>query len=520
VRTGESRPRLTGAAFALTGRAFLAFGGAFVLRALTESQTIGPKAGVWLGIGYAIAWLAAAVWSAGASRLLNSWLTLAIGLPLVLEAAGRFRLLSVGAGVTALGLVAGLPLLFGWLRRLPSVAAGAAVGGAVVSLAAGLSTGHFLPFAALNILFGVGALWSAWHRDWPGLAWLSAGAVNLTMLVTAIRACVRPPLDPPLGAEAVLAGFGVLYLGSFVLRTLIHERTVHAFEVAQTLAVMVLGFGGAIAVARVNGLGLITIGLPAVIAGIGLYAQSFLRVAARRGYGGDFHYYGFTAFGLLLAGVTVVLPAALLPAVTAAGALALAGLASHLRQTPLTLQAAIALAIAAAESGLLTVAFSSWTGRLETWPAFGWPAGLVLAVAAISYAAPAVTRLDRDGFSVTARVLIGALLACGAACLALLAAGPVMAGRPPAPGVLATVRTVILTASAVLLARLGRGSRWRELGWIAYAALAFTGLKILIEDVPRSQAATLFIALAAYGLALILTPRMMRSQASTSAASF
>jgi hypothetical protein len=136
----------------------------------------------------------------------------------------------------------------------------------------------------------------------------------------------------------------------------------------------------------------------------------------------------------------------------------------------------------------------------------------VLVSAAICYVAPALARLERNGFSVTARVLIGSLVTGSLASLLLLATGPFLAGRPPAPGVVATVRTVILTASAVLLARLGWAPRWRELAWLAYAALALGGLKILIEDLPRSQAATLFIALAAYGLALIVTPRLTRSQ--------
>jgi hypothetical protein len=509
----ESRPRFEGigTAFALAGRAFLAFGGAFVLRALTESQTVEPATGVWLGIAYALAWVAAAAWTTGASRLENGWLTLAIGLPLVLEAAGRMTLLSSAGGQAALTLVAGVPLLFAWRWRLPSLAVGSAIGGALVGVGLGLSAGRLLPFAVLTVGLGVGALWASWHREWRSLAWLSAGATNLTVLIVAARACVRPPSESPLGAEALLAGFGVVYIGSVVLRTLLHERSVRAFEVAQTVAVLLIGFGGAIVIARVNGLSALAIALPAAIAGAGLYVQSFMRVAARRGYGGDFQYYAFLAFGLLLGGATVLLPGVLLPAVTAAGALILAALAVHLRQTPFLLQAAIALTVAAVESGLLRLVVSGWTARLDTWPVFNGAAVGVLVAAAVCYAAPPAGRLQRDAFSVTARVILGGMVAGGLANVLLLVAGPLVAGRPPADGAVATVRTVILTTSAVLLARLGRAAAWRELAWIAYAALAFGGLKILIEDVPRSQAATLFIALAAYGAALIATPRMMRS---------
>jgi hypothetical protein len=517
----ESRPaaRGLGTAFSLAGRAFLAFGGAFVLRALTESHTVGPATGVWLGVAYALAWVAAAAWTTGASRLENGWLTLAIGFPLVLEAAGRLKLLSPDSGLAALALVAGLPLVFAWRLRLPSLAIGSAMGGALVSVGLGLSAGQLLPFAVFTVVLGLGALWASWHRDWRSLAWLSAGVTNLTVLLVAARACVRPPSESPLGAEALLAGFGVAYIGSVVLRTLLHERSVRTFEVAQTVAVLLIGFGGAIVIARVNGLSALAIGLPAAIAGVGLYVQSFLRVAARRGYGGDFQYYAFLAFGLVLAGSTVLLPGALLPVVTAVGALILATLAVNLRQTPFLLQAAIAVTVAAVESGLLGLVVSSWTAHLDNWPVFDWVAAGVLIAATICYAAPPVGRLERDAFNITARVMLGGTIAGGLASVLLLVVGPLVAGRPPVDGVLATVRTVILTAAAVLVARLGRAAAWRELAWIAYAALAFGGLKILIEDVPRSQAATLFIALAAYGAALIATPRMMRSPESASAAS-
>jgi hypothetical protein len=38
--------------------------------------------------------------------------------------------------------------------------------------------------------------------------------------------------------------------------------------------------------------------------------------------------------------------------------------------------------------------------------------------------------------------------------------------------------------------------------------LAAGGLKLLVEDLPRSRPATLFIALALYGGALIVAPRL------------
>ncbi|HEY5113807.1 MAG TPA: hypothetical protein VIJ45_06825, partial [Coriobacteriia bacterium] len=77
-------------------------------------------------------------------------------------------------------------------------------------------------------------------------------------------------------------------------------------------------------------------------------------------------------------------------------------------------------------------------------------------------------------------------------------------------GVVATVRTSVLAAAALALAWAGRYRRFREAAWLLYPVLVVGGLKLLVEDLPRSRPATLFIALALYGGALIVAPRLGR----------
>jgi hypothetical protein len=216
---------------------------------------------------------------------------------------------------------------------------------------------------------------------------------------------------------------------------------------------------------------------------------------------------------------TILVPAPALPYLTSAGALVLTALAVRLQQGPFLLQAAIALVVAATESGVFALVAATWLSRLDAWPHVGVAAIVVMAVAAACYVPAAIGRIARDSLSVPARVLLAGTLAGGLASLVLLAVGPPIAGRPLDLGVLATVRTVVLAGSAVVLARIGGGPARRELVWLAYLALAFGAVKILVEDVPRSQASTLFIALASYGLALIATPRMTRNPASAPASS-
>jgi hypothetical protein len=54
----------------------------------------------------------------------------------------------------------------------------------------------------------------------------------------------------------------------------------------------------------------------------------------------------------------------------------------------------------------------------------------------------------------------------------------------------------------------GRRPAWLEAGWLAYPLLAFTGLKMLLEDLPRGRPATLIVGFACYGVALIAVPRI------------
>jgi hypothetical protein len=74
---------------------------------------------------------------------------------------------------------------------------------------------------------------------------------------------------------------------------------------------------------------------------------------------------------------------------------------------------------------------------------------------------------------------------------------------------LATIRTAVLSMLAVGCARLSR-ARFSAMGRLAYPLLAATGVKLLVIDLRSSRASTLFAALACYGLALVLVPRLRR----------
>jgi len=78
------------------------------------------------------------------------------------------------------------------------------------------------------------------------------------------------------------------------------------------------------------------------------------------------------------------------------------------------------------------------------------------------------------------------------------------------PGVIATVRTAALVSAVVAAAAIGRYPRFVEAGWLVYPLLIAGALKLVADDLTHSRPATLFVALAVYGAALIAAPRIAR----------
>ena len=81
----------------LAGRTLLVFGGAYLLRALTDTGLLPRPGGVVLGLAYASAWIGVADHAAvqrRTSSLFHGLASLMIACPLLLEASTRFHVLS------------------------------------------------------------------------------------------------------------------------------------------------------------------------------------------------------------------------------------------------------------------------------------------------------------------------------------------------------------------------------------------------------------------------------------------
>ncbi len=501
----------------LVGRTFIVLGGAFLLRALTNSGQLPMASGVWLGLAYAALWLVLAGRAAGLSSFFHGLSALLVGLPLVVEAALGFRVMSGVVSAVVLAAIAVAALGTAWYRHQRTFAMIATLGAlaATFVLVVGFSQMPppvtVLPPVLTLLVIGTAALWVSYGRDWDWLPWPAAAGANLGVIVLAIRASADPPRDAPFPAQLVHGLLIAAYLGSFLMRVLLHEGEVRVFEILQTAAVLILGLGGATMISHANGIGASGPALGALFAGGLLYVQTFTRIAPRRGFGPEFYYMGMTALALVLVGVSLFFPYPVRPIAIATGALIGSLVAWRLGHPLLALQGAIAAIVASAQSGLVTFTAIVWLTHTQPWPSVAMPIWIVLAAVLAALLVPRAVHEDEPQIlAYSARVLLSVALVAGVGSLVVIGLGHLMDGLAANPGVVATMKTVILGGAAAGLAWIGRSPRFVEFGWLAYGVLAAGGLKILFEDFPNSRPSTLFLALAVYGAAMILVPRISK----------
>lgn len=508
----------------LSGRSFLVLGGAYLIRAITDAGTVARPIGVALGLAYAVAWVVFADRAGRARRPLSAsfhgFLALVIGYPLLWEASTRLAVLTPSlAAATLLGLTV---LLVGaaWrgdLRVLAWATSFAAVGTALALLVA---THAIALFTALLLLLGGGSLWLTYGRRWHGLRWPTALGADAAVLVMAVLASWKggPPegyrdLSPGLAGALALALF-ILYPGSFAVRTLLRQRDVNVFEIVQTLAALVVGFGGAIRVAQAAGMGENVLGGAALVLAAACYGVAFSFVERQAAGARNFLFFTSLALVLALFSSGLVMGVRILALFWCALGVAASLVGSRFSRVSLKAHGAVYIACAALSSGLLVAALDSFLlDSREAWQPFTLVALTVLGGAAVSYASVAwgasadlgvAKRLPAFFLAVVTVWGVGGV-AVVALCALAGASGLACDGA-----VLAALRTAVLAAGAVTLALVRSKTSLSELSWIAYPILVAGGIKLLLSDVPLGRAATLFPAFAVYGLALIWTPRLLR----------
>jgi hypothetical protein len=499
------------------GRSLVVMGGAYLLRALTDSGILPRPAGIALGLAYALVWLAAADRAAGRgarlSAALHQVVASMIGFPILWEATVHFNVLTPPQTAVAIGVVTAVELGVALRRRLQPlawIAVGFALATALALIAA---TGVVVPFALFLIAFGIATLWIGYAVDWVWLRWPVALGADVAVLALTLRVSSRSWGESPGRVVAVQLLLLTGYLASIAVRTLVRARDVNAFEVLQSTAALAVGFGGAVYVAHLTASGVTALALINLVFGAGGYGVAFVFVAERQGLRRNFYFYTSLALVLVLVSSTLLVDDGRLAITCGLLAIVTSGVAWRIGRVALNLHAAVYTIVAGVAGGLLPAATGALVGPAAlARVSFDAAALAVLAGAGLAWMIPMPSHADWGAYSRVPRVLLAAVFvwALGGWAVTL---GAATATTGADAGVIATVRTVVLAVAALGLAWLGRHERFRESGWLLYPVLVAGGLKLLFDDFPHSDPSTLFVALALYGGALIAAPRLARRAA-------
>jgi hypothetical protein len=503
----------------LIGRVCLILGGATFIRALVDAGTIHRGWGVSLGLAYAITWaLLADRAKVPLDAAFHALASILITYPLIVESTARFGILAPGTAALLLLAATCLHGAVAWRRDLQPImwtATLASLGSGFVMMAARQA---IEPFLGVFLLLGVGTLWLTYGRRWHDLRWPAALAADLGVLIfTSLTLWPGGPPEAyrgisPKRAMVFALALAVLYIGSFAVRMLQRRRVVNAFENIQTTLVLLVGFGGALRIALASGSGAGLLGTGVSLAGVGCYAAAIPFAEDQEETRANFNFFTFLALIFLLLGGPIVLPLSYFAPFCGAlglGAM-LAGL--RLRRTVLILQSGIYLAAATLASGL-----GIWSIRAfldSSGPAASLTLSGLLCLASMS-ATLALFLLRRPPDPITARVrpvilTLGAMTAVGFGALAIRGGYGLFTSRAADPGVLAVIRTGVLSALAIALAWSGKRIPVLDLRWLVYPMLIVTALKFLFEDVAVGRPLTLFLGFMCFGATLILAPRLLK----------
>lgn len=502
---------LTGLA-TLLGRTCIVFGGAYLLRALTETGRLPGTAGVFLGLTYSLCWLVVASRTAATSKLsaeFHGVTSMLIGLPIVWEATARFALLSPATAALLLAAGSAASFFVAGRAQLDAVAAVAGFGVMTTAVVTAWFTNQYGVFAILLIALSTATYWLSERPGHAWLRWPNAIAAGFAVMIVTARALATPP-----GETVMMALFAQTLLlasmqGSLAVRIVMFSRNVRPFDVMQGLSGFLIAVGGAVLLARGSAAGLTLIGAVCAILASGAYIAAFSRLADRPHLAASYH--AFAAFGLLAAttalslvfqGSALAIAALTLAVITLAyGDRRLAGYA--------TLHGAAYVLIALSASGLLGNAAAAWTTTPESWPSMTLIAWTALAATG----ACTTLRFRKQGgigdiLTTVGRLITSSVFVFCALGAALMLIGPAIAGAPPDAGMLASVRTVLLSLATVAL---GLSARWTQTAMfskLVYPALIAGGVRFVLDDFRNSRPSTLFIALACFGLALVFGPKL------------
>jgi hypothetical protein len=511
----------------ILGRGLLGLAGAYLLRALTESGTSSPKVGVGIGLVYAMLWLVSAVRTRAPHRLevavysLTSVLVLA---PLLFEATTRFHTISTWTAGTLLLVFTLFGLAVSWRKDLRIVATFATLAGLGASAALLLSTQDVLPFTFVFLAIALAMEVSACLNHWLRERWLTATAADLavllaTWLVTNERGLPEGYAAIPYAALlATQVALLAIYLTSTIVRTLLRGFTFTWFETAQCALAFLISVGGGLQVTSHDARVAPALALLALVCAGACYLVSFLMLdRGGEEHGRNFHTY--STFGILLAvaGSRILLSGAAAAIAWSVLAVASIWVGGIFHRLTLKTHGCIYLLLGLASSSSLEQAAGLLLGSRI------WPGGAPWAIWSGAFTASLCYAIGtRHGAAVTPswssralRVLVAGtavFLVSGIAAGLLTSGYHAIFGAEATHAYCATLRTLVLSAAALLLA--WSSARWQRLEFarLVYPVMALGAYRMVGVDLQQDRTAALFLSLLLYGGALILLPKLLRAR--------
>lgn len=504
------------------GRVLLIFGGAYLLRAITDHQFVPTGVGISMGATYALYWLfsahrKAAVPATRTVAALYAGTSVLLAFPLLVEAVSHFRLLSGQQGLIALVGYFALGLGVAIRRNLRTLAWLVVIGGIVTAFAIMILAHNAVSVSLFLLALGIVSLWTVYRQHWLALQWAGAVGANAGAIALVVFARSDQWSLPPRTAALVAGALLLAYLVSFAIRTHRQARDVGVFEPVQALVAVAI-VASAAAAPEGAGWPMLVGGLSAAL-GAGAYALAFSPVT-RHERGRNFYFYSSLGLLLVLAGTAFALPRLPAAAIWALLAVGMAWASGRTGRVALSLQCTLLLVAAAIGSGLLATGLHA----LARDPAAAWPPAnpAQLGIALVTVVCLFLTvaqRSDRWGSAAgLPQLVVLALSVWEVGGLFVQYTAPVLAGvAGPEPdlGVLAALRTAVLSVASVTLALSSLHRRWPEARWLVYPVLFLVGVKLFLEDFPVGRPETLFVALAFVGGALLLVARISRLRKSS-----
>lgn len=500
-------------AVTVIGKAVLGIAGAYLLRALAESSTIPKLPVLFVAILYACFWMIWAARTQPASRFASVTYAVTSALilsPMLWETTVRFQVLSPALASVVLVAFVVVTMALAWKQRLQLIPWVATLSAVITAIALIIATRELVPLTAALLAIALATEIAACLGHRLSLRAIPALAADFAVwLLVYILAAETLPEGYHAAAPATLTALCLSLLaifgGAIAVRTFLRRERITIFEIAQGVVAFALATFGTLRATQNSA-------APALGALFLVLATACYWGALSR-FTDDSHtrnrrVFATWAAALLLAGSFLLLPPNLQLVFLALSSLAATVLYTRTAKLSLGLHASFYLAAAAAISTLPAYAASAFAGTVPSVP--DWRLALVVLAALLSYPLGA-RHLESNPKRRLLWIIPGAIVAFTAAALVIAAIVAFAAPRLALDASrLSVIRTVVNCSLALTLAFLCSRLRRIELGWLAYAAVAFGTIKLLFEDLRFGNAASLVVSLLFYGLVLILLPKLTR----------